>query len=546
VTQQVTLVSIAVTPSAPSIALGINENFTATGTYSDSSTQVLTSQVTWTSGTTTVATISNAAGSSGVAHPVATGTTQITAALGSVISTAVTLTITPATLVSIAVTPTSPSIAATTTQQFAATGTYSNQSAHPVTSTVTWVSSNTSAATISNAGGSWGLATGLSIGSSSISATLGSITSPSVTLTVTAAPRVPTIVYSFAGGTADGAHPYAPLIQASNGSFYGTTLGGGAYSAGTAFNVTSAGVETVLHSFGATGDGLGPEGGLILANDGNLYGTLNAGGSPPYGKVFKMTTAGVETVLYSFNGSSGAAPSYMTLVQDSVGNLYGTTNGGGANSGSGTVFKITTAGVETVLHSFGAGTDGANPQAGLILGADGNLYGTTQLGGANGAGTVFEVTLPGGVESVLYSFGTGTDGSRPQGGVIQGTDGNFYGTTAFGGVAGNGAVFKVTPAGVETILHSFSVTGDGIRPYAGLTLGTDGNFYGTTYAGGTHGAGTLFSITPAGVETVLYSFGSTSGDGADPEAALIQGTDGHFYGTTISGGANGNGAVFKY
>jgi uncharacterized repeat protein (TIGR03803 family) len=551
----VTLVSIAVTPASPSIALGLTESFTATGTYSDQSTQVLTSQVTWTSSTTSVATISNASGSAGVAHPVAVGPTHITAALGSITSPAVTLTVTPAALVSIAVTPTTASAAATTTKQFVATGTYADQSTHVLTSAVTWTSSNTSVATISNAGGSWGLATGLSIGSSSISATLGSVTSTSATLTVTAAPRAATVLYSFAGGPADGAYPYAPLIQVSDGSFYGTTLSGGTYGSGassgqgpggTAFHLTLGGTETVLHSFGGTGDGFNPYGGLILANDGNLYGTTGGLQPPNYGKVFKLSTAGTETVFHSFNGSDGAAPVEGNLIQDSNGNLYGVTNEGGGNGAFGSLFKIDTLGNYTLLHGFGLGSDGQNPAAGLIFGADGNLYGTTTGGGTHNHGTVFEYNLTQATETVLYSFAAGTDGASPKGALIQDSAGNFYGTTSLGGANGAGTVFKLTPQLAESVLYSFGASGDGFAPYAGLIVGTDGNFYGTTLAGGAQGLGTIYEITPAGAETVLYSFGSNSGDATLPEAPLIQGADGHFYGTTVRGGANGYGAVFKY
>jgi hypothetical protein len=226
-----TLVSIAITPPAPSVALGVNESFTATGTYSDNSTQTLTTQVTWTSATTGVATISNASGTAGVAHPVATGTTQISAALGSITSLSVTLTVTPATLVSIAITPTGPSIPVAGSEQFIATGTYSDSSTQVLTTSVTWASSSTSVASISNASNTQGLAVGLQTGSSSISATFSSITSPSVTLTVTA--QAESVLYSFAGS--DGQVPQAGLVQGADGNFYGTTSGGGEHSDGTVF-----------------------------------------------------------------------------------------------------------------------------------------------------------------------------------------------------------------------------------------------------------------------------------------------------------------------
>jgi uncharacterized repeat protein (TIGR03803 family) len=268
--------------------------------------------------------------------------------------------------------------------------------------------------------------------------------------------------------------------------------------------------------------------------------------------VFKITSAGVETVLYSFGGGTDGAVPSAGLLQATDGNFYGTTTSGGA--GFGTVFKITPAGAETVLYSFGGGTDGAAPQAGLIQSTDGNFYGSTLSGGANNVGTVFKITLAG-TETVLYSFGSGgNDGQSPYGVLVQGTDGNFYGTTITGGTAGAGTVFKVTPAGVETVLWSFGyVAGDGSNPYAGLIRGVDGDFYGTASTGGANNDGTIFKITLAGVETVLYSFTGGS-DGKFPYGGLIQGTDGNFYGTTEFGGPNGggfgantgDGTVFKY
>jgi uncharacterized repeat protein (TIGR03803 family) len=232
------------------------------------------------------------------------------------------------------------------------------------------------------------------------------------------------------------------------------------------------------------------------------------------------------------------------LIQASDGNFYGTTVTGGTSSGA--VFKITPAGVETVLHSFvGGTTDGAMPQAALIQGIDGDFYGTTANGGTGSNGTVFKITSTG-VESILHSFVPGIDGSDPVAALVQGTDGNFYGTTAGGGTGGSGTVFKITPTGVETVLYSFAGgTADGSVPSAALTQGSDGNFYGTTAAGGTFGFGTLFKITPTGVETVLYSFAGGT-DGRSPRAPLTQGLDGIFYGTTNNGATSDLGTAFKF
>jgi uncharacterized repeat protein (TIGR03803 family) len=509
-----TLVSIAITPSAPSIALGTSETFTATGTYSDNSTQNLTSQVTWSSASPAVATVSNAAGSNGVATPVAMGTTLVTAALGGVTSTAVTLTVTSATLVSIAITPTGPSIAVAGPEQFTATGTYSDNSTQSLTSAVTWASSAASIAAISNASGSQGLATGLAVGSTSINATLGGVTSPIVTLTVTA--QVESVLFSFTG-TPDGREPEAGLVQDTDGNFYGTTDSGGTSGHGTVFMITPQGVEMVLYSFTGNSDGGNPIAGVILGKDGNLYGTTQVGGTNGNGTVFELAPAGVG---------------------------------------------VTPAWVETVLYSFTGGSDGGSPVAGLIQDSSGNLYGTTQWGGnraagVQGAGTVFELAPPGGggtawVETVLYAFSGGGDGLNPAAGLIQDSSGNLYGTTEYGGCCDSGVVFKLAPAGVgvtppwvETTLYSFLNGSDGKEPVAGVTQGTDGNFYGTTELGGTDGQGTVFKVTPLGVETVVYSFTGGS-DGVHPAAGLIQGTDGNFYGTTSSGGTSNNGTVFKF
>jgi uncharacterized repeat protein (TIGR03803 family) len=253
-------------------------------------------------------------------------------------------------------------------------------------------------------------------------------------------------------------------------------------------------------------------------------------------------------VLHAFMATSAGANPDPGVIQGSDSNLYGTTPVGGANGG-GTFFKVTPGGVETVLYAFGASTsDGAGPSS-LIQGSDGNFYGITSQSGENGGGTLFKVT-PGGVESVLYAFGASrSDGARPSS-LIQGSDGNFYGTTGGGGASGDGTVFKVTPGGVETVLYAFGASSsDGIGPNS-LIQGSDGNFYGTTGGGGANtengnlGDGTIFKVTPGGVETVLYSFGASSSDGVGP-VGLIQGSDGYFYGTTSEGG-NGVGTVFRF
>ncbi len=374
-------------------------------------------------------------------------------------------------------------------------------------------------------------------------------------VSVTCTQVTETVVASFGATSTAGTAPYAGLIQGSDGNFYGTTSAGGTNNRGSVFKVTPDGTLTVLYSFGSlanNADGYTPYSGLIQGSDGNFYGTTAFGGPNGGGTVFKVTPAGALTVIYSFStsGTDGLEP-LGTLLQGSDGNFYGTTVEGGANN-NGVVFKVTPSGVETVLHSFGtlSSGDAAAPEtAALVQGSDGNFYGTTLDGGANNTGAVFKVT-PAGVETVLYSFGssTGTDGNEPEGGLTQGTDGNFYGTTRVGGANGAGTVFKITPAGVETVIYSFpAINGtNSADPYSGLLLGSDGNFYGTTLNGGGANVGTIFKVTPTGVETLLYAFGSHAGDGATPRSGLIMGTDGHFYGTTTSGGTYDAGTVFRF
>jgi len=346
-----------------------------------------------------------------------------------------------------------------------------------------------------------------------------------------------TPLYSFAGGNSDGADPYHTLILGSDGDFYGTTLAGGTSNTGTIFKVTPSGTETLFYSFASI-----PYSGLVQGSDGNIYGTTASGGTSGRGTVFKITPSGTETVLYSF--PAGSSEPYTGLVQGSDGNFYGTTGANGT-SDDGTVFEITPSGTETVLHAFAkSGTDGQIPYAGLIQGSDGNFYGTTYDGGASGLGTVFKVT-PGGTETVLYSFAGGSDGKHPYGGVTQGGDGNFYGTTYQGGTSGYGAVFKLTPSGTETVLYTFAGgSSDGAYPEAGLIQGSDGNFYGSTLQGGASGLGIVFKLTPSGTETILHAFAGGS-DGANPTANLVQGSDGSLFGSTSAGGTGGHGTFFK-
>lgn len=342
----------------------------------------------------------------------------------------------------------------------------------------------------------------------------------------------------------DGAQPcLMALIQGSDGKLYGTTVYGGTHRDGTVFTITSGGAITRLHSFHGS-DGTNPCGALVQATNGNLYGTTCCGGDG-YGTVFTITSSGKLRTLYKFHNSPDGGNSNAGLVQATDGNLYGTTvNGGtgGCGDGCGVIFKITLDGTVTTLHTF-EGSDGWRPY-GLIQGADGNLYGTTSSGGANGHGTVFAITTAGTLTS-LYSFCAQTkcsDGASPLFALAQASDGNFYGGTVRGGANGHGTIFTITSGGTLTTLHRFDGT-DGKAPIAGLVQGTDGNFYGTTSGGGAKGRGTIFSITSAGTLTTLHSFHGT--DGAGPNGALLQGADGNFYGTTQLGGTHKQGTVFS-
>ncbi|HEY4741316.1 MAG TPA: choice-of-anchor tandem repeat GloVer-containing protein [Candidatus Acidoferrales bacterium] len=362
------------------------------------------------------------------------------------------------------------------------------------------------------------------------------------------------VLHSFIG-VPDGADPEAALMMDPHGNLYGTTLEGGTTDDGTVFKVTPAGQETVLYSFtgGANGD---PYAGLVRDALGNLYGTTYGVNSVDNGTVFKLGANGQESLLYHFAGDADGANPYAALVRDSWGNLYGTTlfggEGAGCFNGCGTVFEVNTHGTETVLHAFsGTGGDGSLPYSGLVRDAQGDLYGTTETGGASGFGTVFKLNKAG-VEIVLHSFAGGSDGANPYAGLVQDSLGNLYGVTEFGGTSGDGTVFEINTAGKEKVLYSFAGGSDGANPiYASLVLDTQGDLYGTTaYGGGdttacTNGCGTVFKVDTHGRETVLYRFSGSKGDGAHPVAGLVRDAQGNLYGTTSEGGTAGMGAVFK-
>ncbi|MGA2190618.1 MAG: choice-of-anchor tandem repeat GloVer-containing protein [Steroidobacteraceae bacterium] len=381
------------------------------------------------------------------------------------------------------------------------------------------------------------------------------------------------VLHSF-DETVDGSQPIAGLIQGTDGSFYGTASEGGANSNGTVFQITPGGTLSVIYSFcelASCADGAQPSGALIFGSDGNLYGTTAAGGANNEGTVFELTLGGTLTVLYSFCSQVGCADGAQpiaALVQGVDENLYGTTSAGGSSPspGYGTVFQLIPNGTLSTLntlHSFGM-TDGDFPGAPLIQAADGNFYGTTQAGGAGtvkkpeGHGTVFQIT-PGGGFTNLYTFCPGkgkcTLGAQPISGLVPGSDGNFYGTTATGGsykncANGCGTVFEVTSGGALTSLVKFD-SDDGDYPVGGLVQAADGSLYGTTAQGGAvsfsvceYGCGTVFEVTTEAKLKTLATFDITDGD--FPCATLLL-ADETLYGTTQAGGVKEGkpGTVFK-
>lgn len=381
-----------------------------------------------------------------------------------------------------------------------------------------------------------------------------------------------TVLHSFTGSP-DGSNPDGRLVRDAQGNLYGTTYDGGANGLGTVFMLDKSGSETVLYSFtGSNGDGQNPVGGLVQDAAGNFYGTTEFGGAyqctpPPNspatcGTVFKLDNTGTETVLHSFSGGDGQNPT-ATLALDAKGNLYGTALNGGANSGPcqnssmyvncGTVFKMNSSGTITHEYQLGSGTDGGNPFGGVILNANGNLYGTTIGGGANREGIVYKINKEFTQETVLYSFGGADASGQPWSTLVRDAAGNLYGTTN-GGYgycdtgSGCGIVFKLDTTGTLTILYRFTGGADGSYPVAGLVRDKAGNFYGTTTQAGTYRGGTIYEITAAGAEITLYDLNPTP-DGSAPLAALILGPNTSLYGAASGGGtgctANNCGTIFK-
>jgi uncharacterized repeat protein (TIGR03803 family) len=360
------------------------------------------------------------------------------------------------------------------------------------------------------------------------------------------------ILYAFER-KGDGGSPQASLFLSAKGDLYGTTFLGGdpSCSCGTVFKLFLDGQFAPLHQFTGT-DGANPAAGLIADGNGSLYGTTSQGGGGPSSKgtVFKLTPPTeqpghwTETTLHTFTGGEDGASPYGGLVVDKAGNLYGTTNRGGA-SNHGTVFLLDATGKEAVLYSFTGSPDGAYPYGWLVHDDSGNLYGTTFEGGDSNYGTVFKLDATG-KETVLHSFARGADGAYPNAGLILDANGILYGTTNGGGnETDDGVIFTVDSTGAFSVLHTFAGKSGGSSPNAGLLVDDSGNLYGTTTEGGDRDyQGTVFTLdTRGGAFRVLLKFGGQAG--AYPYAGLVQDPAGNLYGTTVGAGTYFGGVVFK-
>jgi uncharacterized repeat protein (TIGR03803 family) len=361
---------------------------------------------------------------------------------------------------------------------------------------------------------------------------------------------------SFLAFSSSGDSPEGPLIQGNDGALYGLTYDGGNVIAasGTIFKINCDGSNfTVLHTFDALSQGgRNPRGGLLQATDGALYGSTYTGGSGFVGTLFKVNPDGSGfSNLHNFgtNATDGAYPVSGVLVQGKDGALYGTTSHGGLNN-QGIVFKMNLDGGNyTILHTFATNDGyGLSPDCGVIQTSDGTLYGTTPKAGTNGYGTVYRLNPDGSGYAIIHTFGASGDGRVPYCALVQGADGALYGTTSAGGAHYQGTVFKLSLDGSDYLtLYSLNELGpDPHTPQAGLTQGADGSLYGTGYGGASSGMGAVFVIDTNGAAfTVLHSFTGNNNDGSSPNAALMQGKDGALYGTTLTGGTNGSGTVFR-
>jgi len=353
-----------------------------------------------------------------------------------------------------------------------------------------------------------------------------------------------TVLYTYPGTDRNNSGVLAPQImsQGRDGNLYSTIATNGIENAGTVYQMTTSGQYTALYNFCVQtkcADGAYPQGGVVLGYDGNFYGTTQGGGTGGAGTAFRLTPSGTLTNLWSFgNQTDDSVPNY-TLLPGQDGNLYGVSIGQ-YNGQYGAFFRITPADKFSVLLDFNF-TDGAVPNL-PTQGTDGNFYGTAELGGSSNLGVIYKIT-PTGKITVLHNFaGYPSDGGSPVGILVQGSDGSFYGATYRGGTKNQGTIFKISPSGKYTLLYSFNDTSgnDGIQPLAGLTRGSDGSFYGAASSGGTKNAGAIFKVTPAGQESVLLNFCDPTCNGFSPQTPLVQHTTGAFYGNTTGNSLGGS------
>jgi uncharacterized repeat protein (TIGR03803 family) len=347
-----------------------------------------------------------------------------------------------------------------------------------------------------------------------------------------------TPIYSFSGQNSSGDPQLVVPVQGEDGALFGTTYGPRAGD-GSIFKASISKGASQLYTFDDEGDN--PGAGLTLATNGYFYGTASTGGSSGDGVLFKISQSGTYTVLHNFAGGSDGAAPWAAPIEASDGNFYGTTLG---TDGASTIYRYQTNGTFSTIYSF-TQEMGQYVYAGLVQGSNGNLYGAAAEGGANGCGSLFEITTAGTL-SWQYSFPCGSDGSYvyPVAALIQANDGNFYGTTFKGGNSLNfGTVFKLDQTGDVTTIYTFETLQGGGAPSGSLVQGTDGNLYGTTSGGGSSDNGTLFQLTTSGTYKLLYSMRQFSGE--SPMGGLMQDTNGEFYGTASSGGADGNGTIYK-
>jgi len=380
------------------------------------------------------------------------------------------------------------------------------------------------------------------------------------------------VLHAFKKST-HGLEPGTGMIEGPAGKLYGTTFYGGndtcdtgGAGCGVVFAINADGHEKVVYAFTGGSDGYGPAGGLVRGGAGNIYGTAEVGGANGFGTVFKIASDGSETTLYAFKGGTDGSYPLGSLIMDSSGNLYGTTEEGGGptntcSTGCGTVYKVAPDGTESVLYAFsGMNGDGYNPVGGLALDSSGNLYGTTEFGGAGcsfGCGIFFRVS-PAGTETILHTFGgfSSDDGSLPAADLMTDRKGTIYGTTRTGGnsnncgMAGCGTIFSFTSGGSFNVVFAFQGGADGAQPAGGVVEDKSGNLYGSASEGGVvtndcqAGCGTLYAVGAGGVGSTLYAFDGGK-SGADPVGDLIMDASGNLYGTSTGGDVLTGGAAFR-